>query len=230
MKGMKVCISRHVNSHFNVMDKNDLESRMDRIIDWVKTCDTKASIMLTLVGLLVSFVFTSDFVMKGVTSIIRSFSDYHPDSKSICDISITGLLTLVALLFSIYFLLGSIYRLIMVLYSKPKETLCNTNKPFFILGLFNIVFCYKWRDLNDVDTVKDSFIHFNHISNISYQEFFDGMNSETYKDNEDLISQIYINAKRCSEKFSDYNSAIIWMLRSMPCLIIFFLCLILYSA
>ena len=213
-----------------VMEKKDLESRMDRIIEWVKTCDTKASIMLTLVGLLVSFVFTSDFVMKGITSIIRSLLDYHPDSKSILDLSITGLFTIVTLLLSVYFLLGSIYRLIMVLYSKPKETLCNTNKLFFIFGLFNLVFRYKWKDLNDVDTVKDSFIHFNHISNLSYQEFLDGMNSETYKENEDLMSQIYINAKRCSEKFSDYNSAIIWMLRSLPCLIIFFLCLILYSA
>lgn len=214
----------------NVMDKNDLESRMDRIIDWVKTCDTKASIMLTLVGLLVSFVFTSDFVMKGVTSIIRSFFDYHPDSKSICDINLTGLLSLVALLFSVYFLLGSIYRLIMVLYSKPKETLCNTKRPSFVFRLFNILFCYKWNDLNDVDTVKDSLIHFNHISDLNYQVFRKEINSAGYEEQEDLLSQIYINAKRCSEKFSDYNSAIIWMLRSLPCLIIFFLCLILYSA
>lgn len=214
----------------NVMEKNDLESRMDRIIEWVKTCDTKASIMLTLVGLLVSFVFTSDFVMKGVTSIVRSFFDYHPDSKSIYDINLTGLLSLVALLFSVYFLLGSIYRLIMVLYSKPKETLCNTKSPSFVFILFNILFCYKWNDLNDVDTVKDSLIHFNHISDLNYQDFRKEINSADYKEQEDLLSQIYINAKRCSEKFSDYNSAIIWMLRSLPCLIVFFLCLILYSA
>lgn len=213
-----------------VMENKELESRMDRIIDWVTTCDTKASIMLTLVGLLVSFVFTSDFVMKGVTSIIRSFLDYHPDSRSIFDLNITGLLTLLALLFSVYYLLGSIYRLIMVLYSKPKETLSNTKKLSFVFRLFNIVFCYKWRDLYDVDTVKDSFIHFNHISDLSYQEFVNGINSETDKIQEDLLSQIYINAKRCSEKFSDYNSAIIWMLRSLPCLIFFFFCLILYSA
>ena len=230
MTGLKVCLSLHVSSQFSVMENKDLESRMDRIIDWVKTCDTKASIMLTLVGLLVSFLFTSDFVMKGVTSIIRSFLDYNPDSKSICDLSITGLLTLVALLFSVYFLLGSIYRLIMVLYSKPKETLCNTKRPSFVFGLFNFIFCYKWKDLNDVDTVKDSLIHFNHISDLNYQDFKKGIISTEYEEQEDLLSQIYINAKRCSEKFLDYNSAIIWMLRSLPCLILFYMCLILYSA
>ena len=32
------------------MDENELQNRMDRIIEWVKTCDTKASIMLTVLS------------------------------------------------------------------------------------------------------------------------------------------------------------------------------------
>lgn len=30
------------------MENEELKSRMDRIIEWVKTCDTKASIMLSV--------------------------------------------------------------------------------------------------------------------------------------------------------------------------------------
>ena len=210
------------------MEKKDIESRMDRIIEWVKACDTKASIMLTLVGLLISFIFTSDFVMRGVSSIIHSFFEYNPASKSISDLSVSGLLTLIALIFSVYFLLGSIYRLILVLYSKPKESLSNASRPSLIFRFFNTVFRYDWTDLCDADTFKDSLIHFNHISEQSYLEFKESLRSIDYQETEDYLSQVYINARRCSEKYSDYNSAIIWMLRALPCLIVFFLSLLLY--
>ena len=33
------------------MENEELKSRMDRIIEWVKTCDTKASIMLSVLSL-----------------------------------------------------------------------------------------------------------------------------------------------------------------------------------
>ena len=205
--------------------------RMDRIIEWVKTCDTKASIMLTLVCLMVSFVITSDFVLEGISSIFRSVADYHPDTRSLKDISISGTLCLLCLFLSLYLLLGSIYRFVMVVYSKPQESLDGVHKQSLIIILFNFVFRYRWRNLNDTSTKKDSLIHLNHIANLTYAEFKAKMTNEDYYEKEeidDYLSQIYINAKRCKEKFEDYNSAILWMLRSVPFLILFFFLLLIF--
>lgn len=49
------------------MENEELKSRMDRIIEWVKTCDTKASIMLSVLSLSVGIIFTSDFVLGSLT-------------------------------------------------------------------------------------------------------------------------------------------------------------------
>lgn len=54
------------------MDENELQNRMDRIIEWVKTCDTKASIMLTVLSLSVGIFFTSDFVLSSLLKVITN--------------------------------------------------------------------------------------------------------------------------------------------------------------
>ena len=52
------------------MENEELKSRMDRIIEWVKTCDTKASIMLSVLSLSVGIIFTSDFVLGSLKNVI----------------------------------------------------------------------------------------------------------------------------------------------------------------
>ncbi len=209
----------------------DLETRMDRIIDWVKTCDTKASIMLTLVGLMTSFVFTSDFVLQGIETIVKSVCNYDIKYFSIHDISISGLLTILFLLLSIYFLFGSIYRLVMVLYSKISEDLSSKEDHSIIFLLFNIVFRYKWHNYDKKDTFQGSLIHFNHISNLDFEGFKDQIKTYDEKGElEDYLSQIFINAKRCKQKFLDYNSAIKWMLCAIPFIIFFFISLFIFCS
>ena len=218
----------------NTADKQNTDGyseRMDRIIEWVKTCDTKASIMLTLVCLMVSFVITSDFVLRGIRSIFKSVADYHPDTWSLKDISVSGTLCLLCLFLSLYLLMGSIYRFVMVVYSKPQESLDGVHKQSLIIKLFNFVFRYKWKNLNDSLAKKDSFIHLYHIAKLSYAEFKEKMTNGDYYEKEeidDYLSQIYINAKRCKEKFEDYNSAILWMLKSVPFLVLSFFLLLIY--
>lgn len=212
------------------MDNRDFESRMDRIIEWVKACDTKASIMLALVSLMLSFVFTSDFVLGELKDIFSSISKYNPENKSLLDISISGLFTIVFLLFGLYFLMGSIYRFVMVVYSKPKESLEDPKKMPLVFRLFNCVFRYEWKNLNDPNTKKDSLIHLNHIASLSFDQFKKDINSIDYDETDDFLSQVYINAKRCSEKFDDYNSGICWMLWAIPFLSLFILFLIIYCA
>ena len=202
---------------------------MDRIIDWVKTCDTKASIMLTVVCLFTSFVFTSDFVLNGLHSIVKSFTDYDFKRLSFSDINLVGLLTILALGFSLYFLFGSIYRFILVVYSKPQESLDNLKDHSCFFKIFNWFFRYKQTANSDMNTTTDSFIHFYHIAQLDYLTFKSGITENSVeKENEDYLSQIYINALRCKEKFDDFNAAIRWMLYAMPCMAFFFLFLLMY--
>ena len=203
-----------------------MKSRMDRIIDWVKACDTKASIMIALVGVLVSLISTSDFVLNRVHVIVNSVKEYNFHEKSIHDVKVFGVLTILFLLVSLYYLIGSMYRFVLVVYSKHQETLSDTSNKTWVFTVLDFIFHHKQNELNGSHLKTDSLISLNHIAKMEYDEFKAAVHSSF--DEEDYLSQIYINARRCREKFEDYNSAIRWMLYAMPFMILFFLSLLLY--
>ena len=210
-----------------MVNNEELKSRMDRIIDWVKTCDTKASIMLTLVCLVLSFIFTSDFVMVGFSKIIQSLRIYIDSSgtSSIYDISVSGVLAVVCMVLYLYFTLGSIYRLIMVLYSKINESLIEDGLKKAVYKTANFLFKYKPSEKTTSGVYMDSLIHFNNIANKDcFNVFVEAMRVSGENETNDLLSQIYINAIRCQEKFKDYNEAIKWMICSFPFLVCLYIC------
>ncbi|MDQ0049893.1 hypothetical protein J2T18_004215 [Paenibacillus polymyxa] len=43
----------------NSLDKNNLIARLDRHLDWIKSCDTKSSIVLAVIGIFIT-IFTSE--------------------------------------------------------------------------------------------------------------------------------------------------------------------------
>lgn len=55
----------------NALDKTDLADRLNRQLDWIKSCDTKASIVLAVVGIFLT-IFTSSHSLNTVNQI---FSD-----------------------------------------------------------------------------------------------------------------------------------------------------------
>ena len=58
----------------NIKSKSELmEKNLDRVINWVNNCDQKASILLALLGLVVTLVFTSDVFVKIDSIIITPF-------------------------------------------------------------------------------------------------------------------------------------------------------------
>lgn len=216
------------------MTNDELKSRMDRIIEWVKTCDTKASIMLTLVCLISSFIFTSDFVLNGLIAVVRTWREYKCENSCFNDINIPGVLSVASSLLTLYFVFGSIYRFVMVLYSKIDESLIDNNLKKITYKLFNAFFCYSPCSYNLTGIVSDSLIHFNHISKMSFADFKgkienNAEGNDNASNSADLISQIYINACRCREKFDDYNAAIKWMLYSIPSLVVLFVSLIYFQ-
>ena len=208
-----------------------LESKMDRIIEWVKTCDTKASIMLTLLCLILSIIFTSDFVVNGFSKILQSLRLYYDSTgkNDIHDISITGLLAFVSMVLFLYFTLGSGYRFVMVLYSKIQENQIEDGLKKRIYNFLNWLFVYKPSNKETSDAYLNSLIHFHNIANFnSFSDYKNATDNQEYDEVEDLHSQIYINANRCTEKFNDYNAAIRWMLYSVPFLLPLYICLSLF--
>lgn len=167
-----------------------LEKRMDRTIEWVKTCDTKASILLSINAFIFTVLLASDFMMNGIKSVIASV--YNPEFT---EVSISGTIAVVAFALAVVSLLTSMLYCIWVLKAKTDED--QTKK-------------------RGVKT--DSLIHFHHISQLpTYIEFktkMDAETEETYK--HDLYSQIFINAVRCQEKFDDYNTAVNWLIAAIP--------------
>lgn len=167
-----------------------LEKRMDRIIEWVKTCDTKASILLSINAFVFTVLLASDFMMNGIKSVIVSV--YNPEYT---EASISGTIAVAAFALAVISLLASMLYCIWVLKAKTSEN--QTKKQGVKI---------------------DSLIHFHHISQLSsFAEFQTQMDSETdevYK--HDLYSQIFINAVRCQEKFDDYNTAVNWLIGAIP--------------
>ena len=203
---------------------------MNRIIDWVKACDTKASIMLALIGVLISLVFSSDFVLNTIHEIFSSVKEYSFQELTIRDINFWGFFTIVFWLFSLYFLLGSIYRFILVVYSKHQETQTDKKTNTWIFGILGFIFNRRKKP-TDLKTKNDSLISLNHIADLSISELKNAVSSTQYTssdEEDDYLSQILINAKRCKEKFEDYNSAIRWILYSSPFLFVFYICLLFY--
>lgn len=169
--------------------KENLEQRMDRIIEWVKACDTKASIILSISAFILTVLLASDYLMNGMKSVIETLY-----KKNYTQPDIWGILASICFVVSVALLLVSILYCVFVVKAKPKE-----------------------NQTKDIQVKLDSLIHFNHISKLDYNNFIEKLEAETNEIyTEDLRSQIYINAVRCSEKFKDYNTAVILLVIAMP--------------
>lgn len=170
------------------MDKRkqmeNLENRLNRIIEWVKTCDNKATTLLSITALVLTILLAGDYIMTGMQTILSSV--YDPKCT---EPSISGILAVTCFVLAIGLLLASLICCILVVRAKTTEGLDK-----------------------DKSIKKDSLIHFNHISELTYPQFKESLESESedvYL--EDLKSQIHINSVRCAEKFKTFNWAI-WLL------------------
>lgn len=57
------------------MDKKDINEYADKtyeqVSSWINNCDSKASILLALVGVILSIAFTSDTMLNGIVSLTK---------------------------------------------------------------------------------------------------------------------------------------------------------------
>lgn len=177
----------------------DQNRRMDRIIEWVKVCDSKTSILMSVVLLVPTFIIGTDWVLSKLEHIISLIVDaLNSHGEGFC-FSIVNFIVLLLLLSTITFTIMSFCFFLSVFKAKIKE---NT-----------------YGD----DVKKESLVHLNNIAGITDFETYKRLTAEETEDDyyEDLLSQTYINAKRCAEKFELYNKGLRWLGFAMICLILF---------
>jgi hypothetical protein len=166
--------------------QNDIQDKintLDRISGWVTNCDTKSSIMMALVGVFISIIFTSDFLLNSLQDFFVPISLYWKTGSGTFSLFITII---------ILFFIGTIICLLLALFHLIKSLSAKTCS----------------MQTGDVNLRTNSLIHYGSIQKTSYDIFKSTVLAET-EDNrlDDILSQIYINSKRCQEKFDDYNKS-----------------------
>jgi Family of unknown function (DUF5706) len=160
----------------NLPDKNELCQQLDRHLDWIKSCDTKSSIVLAVVGIFLT-IFTSEHSVNMLKKILIASSK---------NLNFSNFLYLLFFLVAwCIFVYGS-YCLIRVLVpSLTKDTL-------------------------EYDGIQsDSLYFFEKISKNKFLEYRSKVFNKTDADQiEDILSQIFINAKICTKKYEYYSRAI----------------------
>jgi hypothetical protein len=185
---------------------NDLQeklSTLERITNWIENSDSKSSIMMAFVGIFVSILFTNEFILNSLQEMIKPIYLFWETRSGSFDLLIT--IKLVVFICLSYFLLSTLFYLIKSLTAKT---------------------CSKQTGDNGVMT--DSLIHFGSIQNRTYDEFKSSILAETDTNKyEDVLSQIYINSKRCQEKFDCYNKSVKKIKISIVLFVLFIIILIL---
>ncbi|MDG0950047.1 Pycsar system effector family protein [Bacillus paranthracis] len=158
------------------LDKNNLTERLDRHLDWIKSCDTKASIVIAVLGVFLT-IFTSENSIKMLKQIL---------SQPLQHINFANLLYLLLFVVSWVIFIYGVYCLVRVLVPRlSKDAL-------------------SYDGINN-----DSLYFFESIAKNNFLEFKDKMNNTEENDEiADILSQIYVNAKICTTKYSYYSKGI----------------------
>lgn len=167
------------------MNTDDKYKNLERVNFWVANCDNKVSYLLTLQGIILTIIFTSDYsacVMETLSYKI-SFADFGWNSVFLF---LEGL--------SLY----SVFTLIILSFANIYLTLRARLDPKV----------YKETGL----TIKSD-LFFGTISDKKFIDFVASQqNNATAANNQqldnDIDSQVFINSKICQLKFKHYNLSI----------------------
>lgn len=178
MMNINIQLFNDGKSKNNIIGKEELIYILDRTIGFIRNCDNKASVLLGIVGVLVTIVFS--------TNIIGTFKTFI--AKSYEKVSISGCsaytLYLVVCIISVTLIIYGIYNLYLVMNVKLADP-NKLNKKIASLIFFEGI---------------------NKHSDTDYKNKISSMTNEQYID--DVISQIYINADICSAKYVVYKKSL----------------------
>ena len=164
--------------------KEELQYTSDTINMWTNNCDQKASILLAIIGVIITILVSSDFMKYLRICIFAPFLDYWTgNSEFVFSWSRFNVL---------FLLLISAIMLIMSCHYLFKTISANID--------------YQKMRKENPKLVNKSNIFFGEISKMTYEDF----KKDEINYLEDLKSQIYVNSKIASNKFRYFNKSLDW--------------------
>lgn len=150
----------------------------------MNNCDQKAGILLTVFGVAITVLVTSDFMKELRTYIFGPFVEYWTTDSQL-DFSLGRFTVFSLLVIAVGMLITSCYYLF-------KAIAANTD--------------YEKLRQENPRMVAKSYLFFCSISSMTYEEF----RNDNISIKDDLKSQIYANSKIASTKFKNYNEGLSW--------------------
>ena len=175
--------NNHVSDNNNI-DKEDMKFTLELVNSWIINCDQKASILLSVMGVAITLMLTSDFIKFLRNYIFEPFVLY---------VSAKGEFQFSLGRFTVFFLL--------LIEACTLAMTC-----YYLFRAIKANIDYKKLVDENPSLEKTSRIFFGEISKISYEEF----KKASIKQEEDLRSQIYVNSKIATEKYNNYNKGLSW--------------------
>lgn len=173
------------------MGKKEINEYADKtyeqVSSWINNADSKASILLALIGVFLSVAFTSDFLLNGVAAELKHVIDLF---RCVCSCRTIGSILILTLLgLSLYFFVASIRHLLVVLFARLDDSRKEDNPS---------VSFYKSIGEKQYEEYK------NLVSEITEEQLTD-----------DKLRQVHECSKICTRKFLNYNDGIKAMKRAL---------------
>ena len=165
--------------------RNDLQHTFDTVNMWVNNCDQKAGILLSVIGVAMTVILTSDFLKELKTDIFAPFVKYWTEETDFT-FSWSRFTVFVLLVIAASMLITSCYY-------------------FFKAISANIDYEKMYKE--NPGLVRKSYIFFGTISGMSFDDF----EKEDVCYDDDLRSQIYVNSKIAIMKFKNYIRGLYWL-------------------
>lgn len=166
------------------MDKKDINEYADKTYEqvsgWINNCDTKASILLALIGVFLPIAFTSDFLLEGINAELKIIVDLFSGN---CSGRAWGSMLLILILgISVFYFIKALRFLFLVLYARLDDS--------------------RKEDNPSVSFYKS-------IGEHSYEEYKQLVGSISEEQlTEDKLRQVHDCSKICTQKFLNYNKGI----------------------
>lgn len=183
-------------------DKDDLQYTLDAVNSWLNNCDQKAGILLTVFGVAITVLVTSDFMKDLRAYIFAPFVEYWTNSENQLGFSLGRFTVFCLLVIAVGMLMTSCFYLFKAITAYTDYA--------------------KMRQDNPRMATK-SYLFFGSISNMTYDEF----RRDNIDIKEDLKSQIYVNSKIASTKFKNYNKGLFWFKMILLVTFMFFVAVLL---
>lgn len=165
-------------------DKEDLHHTFDVVNSMVNNCDQKAGILLTVVGVAITILATSDFLKDLRAYIFTPVVKYWTEENDLA-FSCSRFTVFILLIIGVSMLIRS----------------CN-----YLFKAISANIGYKKMTNLHKGLVEKSYIFLGTISEMSIDEF--KKDDVDYID--DLKSQIYVNSIIANAKFQNYNKGLYW--------------------